>query len=182
MAAAARRSVALLLACPLGLGGCSFFLTRPPPERFVDPARPIAPIASCDSVAPPVADTLLALFLTTVTVHAAVEGKATGGAIIVAGAGVAGLAISALYGFEARRECTQVEVLNAQCMKGDRTACLALNPDFQAGQPAVAPLLCASDAACGPGQRCVGSACVAGPAPPAPGAPAGPPLPPGTSR
>jgi hypothetical protein len=91
------------------------------------------------------------------------------GTVAVGGLLMSGLAASAIHGFSNGVRCADLLELNARCMKADRAACLALNPEHDPARPARLPSLCARDADCEAWQACVESTCVGRPTPvPAP--------------
>jgi hypothetical protein len=167
-----RRSVALLLACSVGLGGCSFMSARPPPSEMIDPARPSV---LCTQSLAPLADGLIAVgFLALAVSSSQSSDSHSAGAYVLPMALVGAFTASTAYGFWVNAQCDDLQTRQALCRQGQQAACRTLKPGYQAGKPSVVPLLCVADAECGQGQRCHESACVPIPVPGGPG-PASPP-------
>jgi hypothetical protein len=160
--AARARFLAPLAGLVLASSGCSAILVSAPPRPY-DPARQPS---TCDTVlAPAVADIFLAALATTgVAVSlATTEGGEAAGRAALYGVLDAAFIASAIHGISHRDPCVELKATIASCRSGDDASCRLLDPGHQPGRAPTAPLLCASDAGCGDGQRCVASSCQAKP-------------------
>ncbi len=162
----ARAPFALLLAPLMGLviatSGCSAILVRAPPRPYHPARRP----ATCDTLlAPVVIDLFFAALATTgVAISAATtKGGEAAGRVALYGALDVAFIASAIHGISHRDPCAELKVTVARCRSGDDASCRLLDPGHQPGQAPTAAILCASDAGCGDGQRCVASSCEAKP-------------------
>jgi hypothetical protein len=165
---ARRSALPVLLAAAVGSSGCSFFAVRPPEKVVADPSKPLV---TCSTAPLPAAvDVVWATAYGILYAKALADGATEPAFKVMGGLMLGTLAASASYGFWAGSRCGDLKELNTRCMRGDRAACLALNPGYVPGRPGGVPLLCARDADCAAGQACVQSACVepAAPAPPPP--------------
>jgi hypothetical protein len=151
---------ALLVGSTLA-SGCSIILLKAPPETLIDPRQPVT---SC-STAPlePIIDAAIVAVSAVGVAEKSSSSMSSNDRASLAMRTIAVLAVyggSSAYGFWTGSRCRDLQHLGQRCRQGDGASCHVLDPDFEPGRPRTVPLLCARDAHCAAGQRCLESACV----------------------